>query len=120
MWKEASKRQERRPKSASGPVRRLATRKEVMAQQTGAASDVSVWPLHSLSLLGLLLTSDQHHVLNSSGRTIKLPLTPRINLVDLFTGVSLILQFCAGIPFTVAQYLRAYLSASDMKSCKGP
>ena len=39
---EASKRQEGRPKSASGPLRRLATRKDVMAQQTGAASDVSV------------------------------------------------------------------------------
>ncbi|CAK0787588.1 hypothetical protein CVIRNUC_010810 [Coccomyxa viridis] len=38
-WKDASKRQERRPKSASGPLRRLATRKEVMAQQTGVASE---------------------------------------------------------------------------------
>ncbi len=40
-WKDASLRREQRPKSAAGPARRLATRKDVMAQNSGAASDVS-------------------------------------------------------------------------------
>ncbi|CAL5224634.1 g7352 [Coccomyxa viridis] len=39
-WKDASLRREQRPKSAAGPARRLATRKDVMAQNSGAASDV--------------------------------------------------------------------------------
>ena len=42
-WKEASLRQEQRPKNAAGSVRRLATRKDVMAQNSGAPSDVSLW-----------------------------------------------------------------------------
>ncbi len=37
-------RREQRPKSAAGPARRLATRKDVMAQNSGAASDVSSGP----------------------------------------------------------------------------
>jgi len=41
-WKDESMRREKRPRNASGSVRRLPNRKEVMAQNAGTASDVSL------------------------------------------------------------------------------
>ena len=41
-WKDESMRREQRPRNASGSVRRLPNRKEVMAQNAGTASDVTL------------------------------------------------------------------------------